>query len=72
MLIIIIIIVIIIIIIIISRSICKLPVGSEIHNCTFKNSTKVSIIIIIIIIVKKAFPWGVLHCKRKEEVTLGT
>ena len=26
--------------------ICKLPIGSEIYNCTFKNTNKVSIIII--------------------------
>ena len=35
----------------ISRSICKLPIRSEIYNCTFKKTNKVSIIIIIIIIV---------------------
>ena len=33
----------------ISSSICKLPIRSEIYNCTFKNTNKVSIIIIIII-----------------------
>ena len=33
----------------ISSSICELPIGSEIYNCTFKNTNKVSIIIIIII-----------------------
>ena len=32
----------------ISNSICKLPICSEIYNCTFKNTNKVSIIIIII------------------------
>ena len=32
----------------ISSSICKLPIGSEIYNCTFKNTNKVSIIIIMI------------------------
>ena len=32
-----------IIIIIISSSICKLPIRSEIYNCTFKNTNKVSI-----------------------------
>ena len=31
----------------ISSSICKLPIRSEIYNCTFKNTNKVSIIIII-------------------------
>ena len=30
----------------ISNSICKLPIRSEIYNCTFKNTNKVSIIII--------------------------
>ena len=29
----------------ISSSICKLPIRSEIYNCTFKNTNKVSIII---------------------------
>ena len=29
----------------------KLPIHSEIYNCTFKNTNKVSIIIIIIIII---------------------
>ena len=33
----------------ISSSICKLPIRSEIYNCTFKNTNKASIIIIIII-----------------------
>ena len=33
----------------ISSSICKLPIRSEIYNCTSKNTNKVSIIIIIII-----------------------
>ena len=37
----------------ISSSICKLPTRSEIYNCTFKNTNKVSIIIIIIIIILK-------------------
>ena len=31
----------------ISSSICKLPIRSQIYNCTFKNLNKVSIIIII-------------------------
>ena len=31
----------------ISSSICKLPIRSEIYNCTFKNTNKVSIIIIV-------------------------
>ena len=35
----------------ISSSICKLPIRSEIYNCTFKNTNKVSITIIIIIII---------------------
>ena len=35
----------------ISSSICKLPIRSEIYNCTFKNTNKVSIIIIINILV---------------------
>ena len=35
----------------ISNSICKLPICSEIYNCTFKNTNKVSIIIIIIILL---------------------
>ena len=30
----------------ISSSICKLPIRSEIYNCTFKNTNKVSIIIV--------------------------
>ena len=30
-----------------SSSICKLPIRSEINNCTFKNTNKVSIIIIL-------------------------
>ena len=30
---------------------CKLPIRSEIYNCTFKNRNKVSIIIIDIVIV---------------------
>ena len=29
-----------------SSSICKLPIGSEIYHCTFKNTNKVSIVII--------------------------
>ena len=33
----------------IPSSICKLPIRSEIYNCTFKNINKVSIIIIVII-----------------------
>ena len=33
----------------ISSSICKLPIRSEIYNCTFKNTNKVSVIIIIIL-----------------------
>ena len=33
----------------ISSSICKLPIRSEIYNCTFKNTNKVSIIILTII-----------------------
>ena len=72
---------IIIIIIIISRSICKLPIDSEIYKLYIQKLEKVSITIIIIIIIiiiisisiiiiKKAFPWGVHHCKRKEEATL--
>ena len=32
----------------ISGSICKLPIRSDIYNCTFKNTNKVSIIYIII------------------------
>ena len=35
----------------ISSSICKLPIRSEIYNCIFKNTNKVSIIIITIIII---------------------
>ena len=35
----------------ISSSVCKLPLRSEIYNCTFINTNKVSIIIIIIIII---------------------
>ena len=35
----------------VSSSICKLPIRSEIYNCTFKNTNKVSIIIIIIILL---------------------
>ena len=35
----------------ISNSICKLPICSEIYNCAFKNTNKVSIIIIIIILL---------------------
>ena len=35
----------------ISSSICKLLIHSEIYNCTFKNTNKISIIIIIIIII---------------------
>ena len=35
----------------ISSSICKLPIRSEIYNCTFKNTNKVAIIIIITIII---------------------
>ena len=31
----------------ISSSTCKLPIRSEIYNCTFKNTSKVSIIIIL-------------------------
>ena len=31
----------------ISSSVCKLPLRSEIYNCTFKNTSKVSIIIIL-------------------------
>ena len=37
----------------ISSSICKLPIRSEIYNCTSKNTNKVSVIIIIIIIIIK-------------------
>ena len=32
----------------ISSSICKLPIRSDIYNCTFKNTNKVSIIIIVL------------------------
>ena len=35
----------------ISSSISELPIRSEIYNCAFKNTNKVSIIIIIIIII---------------------
>ena len=35
----------------ISSSICKLPMRSEIYNCTFKKTNDVPIIIIIIIII---------------------
>ena len=35
----------------ISSSICKLPIRSEIYNCTSKNTNKLSVIIIIIIII---------------------
>ena len=35
----------------ISSRVCKLPLRSEIYNCTFKNTNKVSIIIITIIII---------------------
>ena len=35
----------------ISSSICELPIRSEIYNCAFKNTNKVSIIIIIIVII---------------------
>ena len=35
----------------ISSSIRELPIRSEIYNCAFKNTNKVSIIIIIIIII---------------------
>ena len=35
----------------ISSSICELPIRSEIYNCTFKNTNKISIIIIIIVVV---------------------
>ena len=35
----------------ISGSICKLPIRSNIYNCTFKNTNKVSIIIIIMIMI---------------------
>ena len=35
----------------ISSSIFELPIHSEIYNCTFKNTNKISIIIIIIIII---------------------
>ena len=35
----------------ISSSIFKLPIHSEIYNCTFKNTNKISIILLLIIIV---------------------
>ena len=35
----------------ISSSICKFPIRSEIYNCTFKNTNKITIIIIIDIII---------------------
>ena len=35
-----------------SSSICKLPIRSEIYNCTFKNTNKVSIIITINILLQ--------------------
>ena len=38
----------------ISSSIRELPIWSEIYNCAFKNTNKVSIIIIIIIIISQA------------------
>ena len=38
----------------ISSSIRELPIRSEIYNCAFKNTNKVSIIIIIIIIISQA------------------
>ena len=33
----------------VSSSVCKLPIRSEIHNCTVKNTNKVSIITIIML-----------------------
>ena len=36
----------------ISSSICKLPIHSEIYNCTFKNTNQVSIIIIIAVFIR--------------------
>ena len=38
----------------ISSSIREFPIRSEIYNCAFKNTNKVSIIIIIIIIISQA------------------
>ena len=35
----------------VASSICKLPIRSEIYNCTVKNTNKVFIIIIIIIVI---------------------
>ena len=56
----------------ISSSISKLPIRSEIYNCTLKNTNKVSITIIIIIIISIAlkiackenslFPFMILAC----------
>ena len=43
----------------ISRSICKLPIHSEIYNGTFKNTNKVSIIIIVIFNLLNFYP--VIH-----------
>ena len=43
----------------VSSSICKLPICSEIYNCTVKNTNKVSIIIIIIIIIIIFFNIGI-------------
>ena len=50
----------------ISSSICKLPIRSNIYNCTFNNTNKVSIIIINFIV-----RWSIIfsllqHQKRKQ------
>ena len=40
----------------VASSICKLPIRSDIYNCTFKNKNEVSIIIIVLIIRYRKIP----------------
>ena len=52
----------------ISSSICKLPIRSEIYNCTFKNTNKVPIIIatVIIIIINILIFFGFMKINDKD------
>ena len=68
----------------ISSSICKSPIRSEIYNCTFKNTNKVSIIIIKSLVLLflttmlhfyanyVSFQWGSLHGKKNFSLDLSS
>ena len=48
-----------------SSSICKLPIRSEIYNCTFKNTNKVSIIIVVVVLYPRHLPTPTTHDPRR-------